>query len=624
MSFSEQFAETFNPATLDYSKAGYENLVLAPFKGLGWRKYVDARDNDWFPEMGVAGPYATGKSTMVMDWLIRRGIDYPGSNMLIARATLTSLKGSTLVKIAQRVGAIFDSENKNEAMYRFPVAKHPVTGMDVQTTLKGLGLDRSDLEQVFKSTEYHSAFIEEGDEVDGDSHDLLLARLRQVCYHRELTVWHLAMMRANQWGIGPEDAYEIMLDDPRHPVGQHQLPKDHPMPGPTVLKTVWNPPGAHMWDRYVGIPHPEGSPSPQWIKDHVGVRDKITPPEDLKADGFTFRAGTYLLTKDGERRYAKKEVGPKDNRVLELIGGGEIPKNEASLIMQRACIYIFKDENESRDYQNEENSYLMENVGQRRRAFLGAADSKQGRVFSNYIDDYWENGGNLIRWPGGSKEEGLARLAETPYIGFGGIDQGGRHATGIVAGLITAQTGIALLYSEYVRSGVSARQSAQDALGMVLPNRSQHWWAHDPSMTKRTFATDNEYSLLDEYRAILRSIMPADPGDKAFDYVNDQLIARAELIGQEKKPKLLIFDNMHQIREVMLKLTWKMVNSQRDRWEVDLGDAIKYAMSAYRKMRMSAMGATGEPVIQAPGLYAPVGSDETFGDQYDRMGDAYL
>lgn len=570
----------------DYESIGRKEIILDPPKGVIVHKYLDVRDNDWFPEMGVAGAYATAKSTAMLDFLIRRALDYPGSNILIARATLTSLKASTLTKLTQRLGAVFESENEHEAIYRLPEDYDPMTGLKVQSIIKGLGLDRANLEQVFKSTEYHTGAIEEGDEVDGDSHDILQARLRQVCFHRTKKVFDLAMFRAEQWGVTPEEAYEIMLADKRHAVGQHDLAWDDPMPGPTVLKTVWNPPGGHIWDRYVGIPHPDGIPTPSWVDANVGIREKHVEAARLVEEQFHFRAGSIVGLKDGSRRYAAKENGEK----VTLIGGGEVPRKEANLIVQRACIYIFKDENESRNFENDENSYLMENRDLRRRAFLGEGNSRMGRVFPNYVDDYVENGGNLLRWPGRD------RLAQAGYRGFGGIDQGGRHQTAIIPGVITPTTGVGILYDEYVRSGVAARESAYDALGLVLPGAPDFWWAYDPAMDSKRYDQDTNYSTSQEYRAVLSNMMPGDRGKAAFDYVNGLLTVTDTLIGETPTSKLLVFDHLVQVRETMLKLTWKMVDSQRDNWMVDVGDAIKIAMTAYRQMQMFAT-TNGEPKV---------------------------
>jgi hypothetical protein len=583
----------------DYEAIGRKEIVLDPPKGIIVHKYLDARDNDWFPEMGIVGGYATAKSTMLLDFLIRRALDYPGSNILLARATLTSLKASTLTKLTQRLGAVFESENEHEAIYRLPEDYNPMTGQKVQSIIKGIGLDRANLEQVFKSTEYHTGGIEEGDEVDGDSHDILQARLRQVCFHRTLKVYDLAMFRAQQWGVTPEEAYEIMYADKRHAVGQHDLAWDDPMPGPTVLKTVWNPPGGHIWDRYVGIPHPDGIPTPSWVDANVGIREKHVEPARLIEEQFHFRAGSMVKLSDGSRRYAAKEDGQK----VKLIGGGEVPRTEAGLIVQRACIYIFKDENESRNFENDENSYLMENRDLRRRAFLGEGNARMGRVFPNYVDDYVENGGNLLRWPGRD------RLAQAQYRGFGGIDQGGRHATAMVVGVITPQTGVALLYDEYVRVGVAARDSAYDALGLVLPGSPDFWWAYDPAMDSKRYDKDLDYSTSQEYRAVLMNMMPGDRGKAAFDYVNGLLSVSDTLIGEKPTSKLLIFDHLVQVRETLLKLTWKMVDSQRDNWMVDLGDAIKIAMTGYRQMQtFSSTG--GEPkVIIGPPSYGGVRRD---------------
>lgn len=565
---------------------GAGEIDLNPPKGaIAW-KYLEFRDNDEFAEMGMVGPYATAKSTAMLDFLLRRALDYPGSNTLIARAHLTLLKTSTLDKMAKRLGAIFESENQNEAVFRLPPAEEPHTGKKVQSLIKGIGLERADLEQVFKSTEFFTGAIEEGDEVASDGHDDLQARLRQQCYHRWKKVRHLAMEMASRWGVTPEEAYEIMFYDPRHPVGQNQLDLDHPMPGVTVLKTVWNPNGNdHLWMRYVGVPYPEPRPTPEWVDENVGIREIHTDAKELREDEFTFKAGSIVklpahmheLHPTG-RAFAKRQDDKR--KVVELIGGGEVPLDEAGLIVQRACIYVFRHENESRDYQNDENSYLMVNKAKRRKAFNADIDTRSGRVFPWYIDDYLENGGHLLRYP----ETGREALASAHYMGVGGIDQGGNHATAITTAIVTPETGILAFYDEHVRSGVAAVQSAVDALGLILPGMPGFWWGYDPQMNAKRYDKDLEYATIDEYRAKLSNLIPGDRGKPAFDYVNGLLSQRDAFIGRQPAPKMLVFDNCHQIRDTLLKLTWEMVASQRWHWMVDVGDSIKITASVYRKM----------------------------------------
>lgn len=558
---------------------GAGELDLNPPKGaIAW-KYTEFRDNDEFAEMGMVGPFATAKSTALLDFLLRRAVDFPGSNTLIARNHLTLLKTSTLDKMAKRLGAVFESENKNEAIFRLPEAEEPHTGKRVQSLIKGLGLERADLEQVFKSTEFFTGAIEEGDEVSSDSHDDLQSRLRQQCYHRWKKVKHLAMAMASRWGVTPEEAYEIMLADERHPVGQYQLDIDHPMPGFTVLKTVWNPNGNdHLWMRYIGIPYPEPKPTPDWVEQNVGIREVHTDAKELREEDFTFKAGSIVKLSDGKRAFAK--IQDTKRGVVELIGGGEIPLEQAGLIVQRACIYAFRHENESRDYQNDENSFLMVNRAKRRRVFSGEVDTRSGRVFPWYIDDYLENGGHLLRFPEGGRDS----LAMARYMGVGGIDQGGSHATAMGTAIITPESGIMAFYDEYVRSGVAASQSAIDALALILPGMPGFWWGYDPQMNAKRYDQNLEYATIDEYRRHLSNLIPGDRGKPAFDYVNGLLSQRDAFIGRQPAPKLLVFDNCHQIREAMLKLTWEMVASQRWQWMVDVGDMIKITASIYRKM----------------------------------------
>jgi hypothetical protein len=562
----------------DYDALGRRDVVLEPPQGLIRYKYIDMRDNDEFAEMGMCGGVATAKSTAALDFLLRRALEYPGSNILIARATLTSLKSSTLTKLTQRLGAILESSNEHEAIYRMPMDYHPMTGANVQSVIKAIGLDRADLEQVFKSTEFHTGFIEEGDEVESTSHDLLQARLRQVAFHRTKKVYHLAMAKAEQWGLSsPEEAYEIMLADPRHVIGQMKLDWEDPMPGPTVLKTVWNPNGNdHLWQRYMGVPYPDPFPTPQWVEQNVGIREVHIDPKTLVEEQFHFKAGSIVSLPGGDRAYAAGEDAEGKN--VKLIDGRVVPRTEAGLIVQRAAIYAFKDENASRNFQNDENSYLMVSRDLRRRAFIGAVDQRSGRVFPGFIDDYVENGGHLLRWPGSQ------RIAQAMYRGFGGIDQGGRHATAMVAGVISPESMTAIIYGEYMRQGVAARESAYDALGLVLPGAPEFWWGHDPAMAAKEYGRDTEYSTLDEYAKVLSNLLPGDRGEAAYDYAAGLLGIREAFIGERPRPKLLVFDNCVHVRETLNKLTWKMVRMQRDMWYVDVGDALKIAMSMYRRM----------------------------------------
>ena len=584
-------------ATRTYELYGGNTVNLSPPEGLVAWKYVDFRDNDEFPEMGMVGPYETAKSTSLIDFLFRRAIEYPGSNTLFARGTLSSLKNSSLLKLVRRVGAVFESGNENEAVYRLPPALDPWTGQETQSIIKGIGLDRVDLEQVFRSTEYFTGAIEEGDEVDSDAHDILQARLRQVCYHKDRKVYHLAMLMGERWGVSPEEAYEIMLGDSRHPVGQNSLKWDDPMPGSTVLKTVWNPKGDQdIWSRYVGVPYPQPKPTPQWVEQNVGVREVHVDPKTLRGDDFHFPAGAIIKHSGGARKFAARH-DEKAGKVY-AIDGSEYDEADCGLIVQRACIYVFREENESRNYTSDVNSYLMVNRGLHQQAFHGAVNSRMGRVFPNFVDDYVENGGNKLRYPGKD------RLAAAKYRGFGGIDQGGGHATGIVAGIITPETGIAIFYDEYIRSGVAAKDSAYDAQAMVLPGTPEFWWSYDPAMEAKEYGRDVEYAVIDEYQ-ILGTLMPGDRGREPFDYVNGLLVPREYFIGDNKVPKLLVFDNCHYIIETLTKLTWKMVSSQRDNWMVDAGDAIKIALSGYRKMSTtSGRGMSETAIINAPATYS--------------------
>ena len=294
----------------------------------------------------------------------------------------------------------------------------------------------------------------------------------------------------------------------------------------------------------------------------------------------------YLVPEDG-----------RENPVKNLDAASDA---DVALLLKRACIYVFKEENESRMYANERNSYLMENESLRERAFLGRVPAKMGRVFPKFIPDYIENGGHLIKAP----DDLQKRLGMSGYRGFGGIDQGGRHATAMAAGVATPETMIGMIYDEYVRTGVPAAESAYDARDMMPPGINDFWWGYDPAMENKRYDQDTEYSTIMEYEKVLANLMAGDRGDAAYEYVNSLLEFRDGMIGGPRLPGLLVFDNAEQTIEVLNKLTWKMVKHQRDNWMVDLGDALKIALSIFRKMGMNIRGGDSPTIVQAPNTYS--------------------
>lgn len=556
-------------------------LRLDPPKGPIAAKYEDFRDNDDFAEIGFVGPFATAKSTSAVDRLLRRASEYPGSNILIARATLTSLKDSTIAKMRQRIGVAFDSENLQEAIFRLPKMTHPVTGNPVESIVKGIGLDRSDLEQVLKSTEYSTVLLEEANEIASEAHDMVQERSRQRIYHREKLVYHLCMKLAQRWSryadrtITPEDVYHILLDDPRNYVGQDQLDYDHPMPGYTVVGAIWNPVGNdHTWARYVGVPYPTPKPTPEWVQKNVGVREVHVEPSELIDDHFEFSAGSLVKLPDGSRCYAAKDLGEEG---VSLLDGRTVPRDQAGLIVQRYCIYAFAHENESRDYRNVENTYLMASKRLRKRHMHGEIDTREGRIFPNFVNDFVKVGGHILPYPG--KE----RLAKSGYRVVAGIDQGGGHATAIVMGVYAPTTQTILIFDEYIRHGVSAKASAYDAQAMMLPG-CEHLWGYDPAMEARVFDEDADKRIIDNYIEVLGdNVLPGARGDAAYDEVVQLLDIHDTFIGAQPMPKLIVFDNCHQVRETLEKLTWKHIRHQRNNWMVDVGDAIKIMVSMVQR-----------------------------------------
>lgn len=555
-------------------------------------KYQAFRDGEDFAQEGVAGAQNTAKSRMALDFLMSSGLNYPGVNMLIARATLVSLKASTLEDLESHYGVLFSgtgqfgSKNENQGVYRFPPALHPVTGLPVQSTLRAVGLDRENIEQLMRSTAFGRVFFEEADEIDGDTIDYIQTRARQQFYHRSKKVSHLCDSLSLRWGITAEEVFEILRADPRHAVGQERLEWDDPMPGRPVMKAAWNPKGDdHMWQRFVGIPYPEPYPTSEWVDQHVGIREQHTEAEELIQDEFRFMAGSIVKVPDPSdvngyvRRWAARH--DVDTGTVHLIRDGDdpdaplsVPVSDAGLIVQRNMIYVFHWENESKNHLNDEDSYLMMNRGMRRQTKLGEIDKRAGRVFPNYVDEYLDRGGHLLRFPG---KEALSRRR---YSGIGGIDQGGAHPTAIIAAIYSAETDTMIIYDEYVRAGEAARASAYSAKELILPGMTKFTWGYDPQMNARRFDANAEEATVDHYREALGdTLYPGTRGDAGFHAVTRLLMESDDFIRSRSTPKLLVFDHCTWSRDALLKLMWRHVDKERNNPLVDVGDAIKFMVS---------------------------------------------
>ena len=107
-----------------------------------------------------------------------------------------------------------------------------------------------------------------------------------------------------------------------------------------------------------------------------------------------------------------------------------------------------------------------------------------------------------------------------------------------------------------------------------------------------------------EYEKVLKNLMPGDRGDAAFEYVNSLLEFRDKFIGDNPLPQILIFEHCEALIEVLKNLTWHMVRRQRDNWMVDVGDALKIALSIFRKMGLNRRDSEAPTIIQAPPAYS--------------------
>lgn len=581
-------------------------LRLSEPRGPVLHKYRSIVHNHNFAEEGIAGPLATSKSTAGMDFLVNWAISYPGSNLLMARATLQSLKNSTLLSWQRRYGMLFDgtsgggSQNLNEGRFSFPPQVHPVTGQVVQSTLKAIGVDRTDLDQLVRSTEFSAVFFEEANEIEMDDWNSIMTRTRQQVFHATKRVWDMCVQLSYVWRIHPEDVYEILLADPLHPVGQNQLALDDPMPNVHgVLKAAWNPRGDEaIWKRFCAVPYPQPYPDPEWVRENVGIREVQWSPEDRlegsEVSGEALLAGQVaMMPWDNEDGFVRRFVAREDLRegVVYFVPNPDepnwpdsAPSRSVGAIGQRNFLYIMPSENLSRNF-GHSSAMLLVDRQKRREAVAGIVDKRAGLVFTNFVDDYGDGGGQVVRWG----PDDRLKLARKGLPVFVGLDQGGSHATAAIFAVYHPVNDVILVYDEHVVVGEHAQATAHAMSSMFLPGAARHTVAFDPAMNARAFQRDTEYRIIHEYQEVLSSavFVEGDRGPDAFDLVNTRLAPSSELFAGYAGPRLLVAEHCEMTRQALLGLSWKMVRFQRDNTLVDVGDALKILVSGVRKTTLA-------------------------------------
>ena len=535
-------------------------------------KYRDFRDTEDFIGTLFVSPYAGSKSTALVDSILKTALEYPGCRMLLAGSALTDLKRSTIPKLQERIGLAIESENKNEAVYRFPKMPHPRTGAMTQSELRALGVDRNDIEEVMKSTEWFRVFIEEANTVSSDAHDVVMARARQFSFHRTLKVEHLVIDKSRLWGIDFEDAYELMRTTEGHPVKQFDLDLTDPMPGNNLVKCVMNPHGNdHVWMRYVGVPFPEGGVTRAWSEENIGVREYFFTKQDRDEIMAPLLLGNLVVNHNGQRGYVREA----NAQTVTLMDGTKWADAQTTLVMQLYTIYGFPDENWSRNFANHQNALIMRNRGLRRRTFAGVVDTRSGLVFPNFIPRPVTEGGHIMPWP----ERGLP----PGYNGVGGVDQGGAHSTASVMAMLTRETRTAIIFHEYVKSGISAKQSAYDIASSVPPGMQMRWGA-DPAMWARDYTDNTTTTHAQKYiDAGLNPFEPGKKGDEAFDDVLDALEFIDSFVHRKRQARLYVFEKCEQVIHAMSTVTWHDIRHGRQKWIVDVADAIKLMVSTINR-----------------------------------------
>jgi hypothetical protein len=576
-------------------------VKLTPPEGPEIQKiYREFVDNFLFPEDLVLGPYDSGKSTMLVDGALLSMLDYPGALIFFAGNTLAKLKRTTLDKLSKRGSLIFESENEREAIYRTPEEPDPWTGKPVQSILRAMGLDKTDVESEMSSTEPFRFFIEEASDVSQESHDVAIARTRGKAYHKTWKNKRLLILKSKIWGniYGEEIDPKLVLEVLK--LERNEL--HHPMQGFNAVKCADNPRNSHLWTRYVGVPYPKDIITESFVKQFIGVRDIYKTREELQRIQLDFDPGDLVTTADSKRHVVKSLSYHERGDTVTMLDGSTYDANKVLAWGQRRTQYIFPKMNQSRNKPASKSMIYISNSDLAERMMGGKEDREQGRVFSNFINAPIREGGHII--PAIER----TRLSRAKVNAYFGVDQGGGHATA-AAGAFKSKahmyTGISalILFYSYLSWGETSSETAENVKTGPTPNMTTVWGA-DPAMWNRNYAGDrsDDGSIPTYAQRFIDAgipLMQSSSGDIPYDDVNELLIFRDGFMGAGKTAGLYVFEDQYEVIETLDTLTWKMVRNKRGDWRVDMGDAIKFLVSIYKKYESSGSDMPGDGVIRA-------------------------
>lgn len=190
-----------------------------------------------------------------------------------------------------------------------------------------------------------------------------------------------------------------------------------------------------------------------------------------------------------------------------------------------------------------------------RMMYMGLFERPAGLIYDDFIDDYRENGGHLVR--------PFAIPPEWPR--YGGLDPGGAHVAKIYAAR-DPNLDIYYLYRESLTGGKTTAEHAREVLRwQQLGERYLGWWVGQPAESQQR--RDFSYNGLPVVREV-----PFAGIEEGIDRVTQLL----------KEHRLYIFDTLEQTRDQFMTYARVLDENDtptdkiRDKETYHLLDAIRY------------------------------------------------
>lgn len=514
-------------------------------------------------EVCYLGTMGAAKTRGLCIGIARDVTDYPGCRIFLCRDELATLKKTTLetLLLVLKQAGLNPDYNKNDAVIS-------VKSGDEVSRVFCFGLNSGDFREKLKSFEPFRIYIDEAHAIGEEKLNFAIFRQgRQEVYHKDSYRTRIEQGIAEGRFKGYEEGMKHFRITGEQ-LGEHARGRGYVKYVSNDLGNDW------IWGRMVNPkgdkPHPDSSNmTPEqfvkWVHENIGVTELFIPPEM----GPRLRVGSLVRLKDG-RAAEVLRVHP-DHALVDSGDAQElILKSEATLVIERLCIYGFSLENQSLSDENVEGFWLADERS-RNQYLYGLTDVQTGKMFPMF----------------NAKTHVIAQCAvpESWWV-WVGLD----YNVDVVSAVFVTENpnGELVIFDEYEGFEGAAAVHASEII-----NRVDHPWErvrvyYDSSMNERDpLDPSKTVAKIYEQAGLRRMRLANKERGYGAQHMRELLSVNYEP-GYAPKPKLWVMDNCQAVirgtesSAGLMNFTWEDYRHKR---KDHMMDALRYALASRSKRR---------------------------------------